>query len=266
MIGKTTAALASLVVTGGLSGWAATGGPQVSTGFLFSSLKLDGREIKYTVYVPRAYDPSRAWPLILFLHGSGESGTDGSRQLAQGLPHELVWNSDLWPFIVIIPQKPSQDAEWEQYEPELMTILAQVRQEYSVDPARLVLTGLSQGGHGAWVLGARHPELWAAVVSVCGYGPARQNQPGVFNGTHAELAGKIKALPVWAFHGEADDVVPVEETRAMVEALKAAGSKPRATFYPGVGHGCWERAYGDTELPGWLLAQRKGPPPSSGAH
>jgi predicted peptidase len=232
----------------------------VSTGFLFRSLKGNGRELKYAVYVPRGYDPSRAWPLILFLHGSGESGTDGSRQLAQGLPRELVWNPDRWPFIVIIPQKPSQDAEWEEYELELMTILAHARREYSVDPTRLVLTGLSQGGHGAWVLAARHPELWAAVVPVCGYGTVRSGVPGAFTGTVTDLAAAIKSIPAWAFHGEADDVVPVGETRAIVAALEAAGAHPRVTIYPGVGHGCWERAYGEQELPDWMLARRRPSP------
>jgi predicted peptidase len=232
----------------------------VSTGFLFRSVKDNGRELRYAVYVPRGYDPARAWPLILFLHGSGESGTDGSRQLAQGLPRELVWNPDRWPFIVIIPQKPSQDAEWEQYELELMTMLAHARREYSVDPTRLVLTGLSQGGHGALVLAARHPELWAAVVPVCGYGAVRSGVPGAFTGTVTDMAAVIKGIPVWAFHGEADDVVPVGETRAIVAALEAAGAHPRVTIYPGVGHGCWERAYGEQELPAWLLARRRPSP------
>lgn len=262
---KVLVALAAMALAGGLAEAAASGESKTPTGFLFRSITHEGRELKYVVYVPRAYEPSWAWPLILFLHGSGESGTDGSRQLTQGLPRELVFNPDLWPFIVVIPQKPSQDAEWEQYELELMTMLAQARRECNVDPARLVLTGLSQGGHGAWVLGARHSELWAAVVPVCGYGPAHGTQPGIFTGTRAELADGIKAIPIWVFHGEAYDVVPVAETRAMVEALKAGGSKPRATFYPGVGHGCWERAYGEKELPGWLLAQRKRSIPSSGA-
>ncbi len=257
MTEKVMVTLAAFVVAGGLAGGAAAGGSDVLTGFLFKSFSQEGRELKYAVYVPRGYDPSRAWPLILFLHGSGESGTDGSRQLAQGLPRELVWNPDRWPFIVIIPQKPSQDAEWEQYELELMTILAHARREYNVDPARLVLTGLSQGGHGAWVLAARHPELWAAVVPVCGYGSGRSGAPTVFTGTFTELAEGIGGIPVWAFHGEADDVVPVRETRAMIAALEAAGTHPRVTVYPGVGHGCWERAYGEPELPGWLLAQRR---------
>ncbi len=254
MIGQVMTVFA---VTAASAALAVAGGPAMPTGFLFRSLTLDGHELKAAVYVPRAYDASHTWPLILFLHGSGESGTDGSRELAQGLPRELEWNPDLWPFIVVIPQKPSQDTEWEQYELELMTMLAQVRREYAVDPARIVLTGLSQGGHGSWVLGARHPELWAAVVAVCGYGPAPGDQPGVFKGTHAELVDRIKAVPVWAFHGEADDVVPVAETRTMIAELEKAGAKPRVTIYPGVGHGCWERAYGEKELPGWLLAQHR---------
>ncbi len=256
---KVLAVAAALAALGALRA-AGAGGAAMPTGFLFRSLTLDGREVKAVVYVPRSYDPGRAWPLIVFLHGSGESGTDGSRQLAQGLPREIVWNPDAWPFIVVMPQKPSQDTEWEQYDAEVMTLLAQVRREYAVDPARIALTGLSQGGHGAWVLAARHPETWAAVIAVCGYGPARWKGPGTFDGTAAELAAKVKDLPVWAFHGEADDTVPVGETRAMISALTVAGGAPRATIYPGVGHGCWERAYGEPELPRWLLAQRRPAP------
>ncbi len=253
--------LAGLALTAGSAlACASAGGARMPTGFLFRSLTLDGREIKAAVYVPRGYDASRRWPLVLFLHGSGESGTDGSRELAQGLPRELVSNPDAWPFIVVVPQKPSPELEWEQVEPEVMTLLAQVRREYSVDPARIALTGLSQGGHGAWVLAARHPDVWAAAVAVCGYGRAHRNGTGVFDGTPAELAGKIAGLPVWAFHGESDDVVPAAETLAMARALEAAGSAPRVTIYPGVGHGCWERAYGEAELPRWLLAQRRAAP------
>lgn len=227
------------------------------TGFLFRSLPTARGALPYVLYVPRTYDPSRRWPLILFLHGSGESGTDGSRALAQGLPRELVWNGDRWPFIVLIPQKPSQDSEWEQYELELMTMLAQARRELNVDPSRLILTGLSQGGHGAWVLGARHPELWAAVVPVCGYAAARFGSKNVFTGTARDLAAALAGTPVWAFHGGADDVVPAGETTAIAAALEASGAHPKVTIYPGVGHGSWERAYGELELPRWLLAQRR---------
>jgi len=229
------------------------------TGFLFRSLHPGGG-LPYVLYVPRAYEPSRPWPLILFLHGSGESGTDGSRQLTQGLPRELAANPDRWPFVVVMPQKPGEDSEWEQYELEVMTILASTRRELNVDPARLIVTGLSQGGHGAWVLGARHPELWAAVVPVCGYAGARSGPAGVFTGSARDIATALAPTPVWAFHGDADDVVPVAETRAIAAALTEVGSRPRVTIYPGVGHGSWERAYAEPELPLWLLERRRASP------
>jgi predicted peptidase len=251
----------AFVLLVGLAHRSAAGpGASACTGFLFRSLHHESGGMPYVLYLPRTYDPSRRWPLILFLHGSGESGTDGGRALAQGLPRELVWNADRWPFVVLIPQKPSQDSEWEQYELELMTMLAQTRRELNVDPARLILTGLSQGGHGAWVLGARHPELWAAVVPVCGYAAARFGSKGVFTGTARDLAAPLADTPVWAFHGEADDVVPVRETSAIIAALQESGAHPKVTMYPGVGHGSWERAYGEPELPRWLLAQRRRSP------
>ena len=253
-------AAALVVLIGIVYGSAAAPALPVSTGFLFRSLPTDRGALPYVLYVPRTYDPTRRWPLIVFLHGSGECGTDGSRQLAQGLPRELVWNPDRWPFIVLIPQKPSEGSEWEQFELEVMTMLAETRRELNLDPDRLIVTGLSQGGHGAWVLGARHPELWAAVVPVCGYGAARLAPEGVFTGTSRDLAAGLGHTPVWAFHGDADDVVPVRETRAIVSALEDAGAHPRVTIYPGVGHGSWERAYGEPELPRWLLAQRRRAP------
>jgi predicted peptidase len=248
--------LAGMLVLPGLS---MAAGPTWPTGFLFRTLPGE-HGMPYVVYVPRAYDPARRWPLILFLHGSGECGTDGSRPLAQGLPRELVWNPDRWPFVVLIPQKPTQDAEWERYDLAIMTMLAETRRELNVDPDRIILTGLSQGGHGAWVLGARHAELWAAVVPVCGYAAARSAPAGAFTGSAGELARGLVHTPVWAFHGEADDVVPVAETRALVAALDTNGAHPRITIYPGVGHGSWERAYAEPELPGWLLAQRRPSP------
>ncbi len=230
--------------------------PAAERGIAFSSITHAGRTLPFAVYVPRAYDPARAWPLILFLHGSGESGTDGAKQLTQGLPPAVLADVGRWPAIVLAPQKPSEDEEWEAYEPVLLALVAQARVRYRIDPARIYLTGLSQGGHGAWVLGARHPGLWAAVAPVCGYASARSPGPAAYAGTAAELAERLRATPVWAFHGEADDVVPAAETRAMIDALTARGSRPRATFYPGVGHGCWDRAYRESGLAEWLLARR----------
>jgi predicted peptidase len=235
---------------------------RIPTGFLFESLSQGGRTYAYAVYVPRAYDPSSSWPLVLFLHGAGESGTDGAKMLIQGIGSAMQWNIDAWPAIVIFPQKPTEDAEWEQHDAALMEMLARARARYRIDPGRLYLTGLSQGGHGSWVLGARHADLWAAIVPVCGYAASRRSAkrdlPPPYDGGAAELAALLRATPVWAFHGEADDVVPVKETKDLVAALEHAGGRPRVTVLPGVGHAAWDRAYGDPELPRWLFAQRRG--------
>lgn len=230
-------------------------------GFLQESLQHGGRLYRYALYVPRGYDPAAAWPLVLFLHGMGESGRDGARMLDQGIGPAIQRNPDAWPALVLLPQKPTAESEWEQHEAALLAMLARVRERYRVDPDRLALTGLSQGGHGAWVLGARHAGLWAAVVPICGYASARWQEPGLpapHRGGADALASALRAVPVWAFHGEADGVVPAGETRALVAALQRAGGTPRATYFPGVGHGSWDPAYRDPELPRWLLAQRRG--------
>jgi predicted peptidase len=231
-------------------------------GFLFRELTSSGRVYPYAVYVPRGYDPSRPWPLILFLHGMGESGTDGVRPIIQGIGSAILWASERWPAIVIFPQKPTQDSQWEQHETAVMTILDTVRGQYTVDPDRIYLTGLSQGGHGTWVLGARHHDLWAALVSICAYtaAPPRDAGPGLppaYTGTTEQLAAGIGDLPLWIFHGDADDVVPPEQAREMARAMTALGHPPKLTIYPGVNHNSWDRAYAEEELSRWLLLQRR---------
>ena len=232
------------------------------TGFVFGSLELDGRSYPYALYVPRSYDASRTWPLILFLHGKGECGRDGSRQLSVGLGPELLARPERWPFLVLLPQKPEPDDEWEQHEAVLLAMLDEVAARYQVDPGRVLLTGLSQGGHGTWVLGARHRDRWAALVSVCAYAAAHPRAAGfapppAFAGSAGELAAGIGDLPIWLFHGDADDVVPAEQTRQLAAALAALGHPPRVTLYPGVNHNSWDGAYAEEELARWRLAQRR---------
>lgn len=227
--------------------------PPCPSGFLFRTLPADPAagvavEMKYVVYVPRGYDPGTSWPAILFLHGRGECGHDGQKQVAQGIGTSLLWNADRWPFIVILPQKPDEQAAWEEYSGEVMRIIEITSREYRIDPDRIALTGLSQGGHGVWALAARHPEAWSALVPICGY--ARTFEP-------AEVAARIAHVPTWVFHGGADDVVPPQESQTMVEALRVAGGAPRLTVYPGVNHNSWDRAYADPELSRWLLGQRR---------
>lgn len=235
------------------------------TGFVFSSLELGDRAYPYALYVPRSYDASRAWPLILFLHGRGECGNDGSRQLSVGLAPELLAQPERWPFLALFPQKSAKDDEWEQHEAALLAMLDEISGRYNVDPNRVLLTGLSQGGHGAWVLGARHPERWAAIVPVCGYpaapprAPVEGHLPPPFRGSAADLAPALAALPIWAFHGDADETVPVAATLELVEATRRAGGSPKLTVFPGVGHNSWDPAYRDPQLSEWMLQQVRRP-------
>ena len=204
----------------------------------------------YAVWVPPGYDRTRAWPCIVFLNGSGECGTDGLKQTWQGLGPELLAHPERWPFVVVLPQKPREEEEWEEREVLVFGALAAARKRWNLDPGRIVLTGISQGGHGAWMIGARHPELWSCLVPVCGYGRA------------LTVAPRVAKLPVWAFQGLKDDVVDPRETADIVSRLegltKASGlPAPRLTLYPDLGHGCWAAAYADSTLPAWMLEQRR---------
>jgi predicted peptidase len=183
--------------------------------------------------------------------GTRECGADGLRQIRQGLGPELQAHPERWPFVVVLPQKPREDEEWEEREDLAFGALKAVQRSYNIDPERIALTGISQGGHGAWMIGARHPDRWSCLVPVCGYGRA------------LTVASRVAKLPVWAFQGLKDDVVDPRETQGIVAELarltKAAGlAEPRLTLYPDLGHGCWAAAYADSALPAWMLAQRRG--------
>ncbi len=225
------------------------------TGFVFKTVKIGERPMDYVVYVPRGYTPGTEWPAIVFLHGSGESGTDGQKQIAQGIGTNILWNADRWPCIVMMPQKPVQNDQWEKYDDLVMAMLSQTRREYAIDGRRIALTGLSQGGHGAWMLGAAHPDVWCAIAPICGYA----NHFGIKDpaATPEAIAAKIKGIPVWCFHGADDDVVPPGQSQAVIDALKKAEAEPKFTLYPGTNHGSWDKAYNEKELPGFLMEKRK---------
>jgi predicted peptidase len=233
----------------------------VPTGFLFKTYAAGGAEYKHVVFVPRGYTPEKEWPCVVFLHGAGECGTDGLKQVAQGLGQAVLWDEKAWPCLVIFPQKPEVGKAWEDYDAVVMGMLEQVRMEYRVDASRIALTGLSQGGHGSWTLGAAHADVWSAVAPICGYVGRDHRTGGVDTAEAARLAGALRSTPVWAFHGEADEAVKAEQTRAMVEAFKGLGVTVKASFYPGVNHNSWDRAYREEReaggLAAWLLGQRR---------
>lgn len=220
------------------------------TGFLDKTYTDSaGTEHKYVLFVPHDYKKSTPTPTILFLHGSGETkrrdGKKGKMPVEVGIGPAIRKRAKTFPFLTIIPQAPRFG--WQAGgEPAKMAlgILAAVEKEYSVDPKRIYLTGLSMGGMGTWSLAVAMPEKWAAIVPICGRGDPR-------------AAKKLADLPCWCFHGDADTAVNVSGSRSMIEAIKKAGGKPKYTEYPGVGHNSWDRAYGTDELYEWLLKQVK---------
>jgi predicted peptidase len=222
------------------------GAADPKTGFIDRVYKgTDGTEVKYVVFVPADYKGDKPYPLILFLHGAGETGTDGTKQTKTGIGAAIRKQEKTFPCIVVFPQ--SQKGGWRAESAEgkrAVAILDEVAKEFKVDDKRIYLTGLSMGGMGTWSMAAAHPEKWAAIVPICGRGdPA--------------TAEKIKDIPCWCFHGDADTAVKVEGSRNMIKALEAAGAKPKYTEYPGVGHNSWDRAYATKELWEWLLMQQK---------
>lgn len=219
------------------------GYPALEPGFHDRSLPEGGAGSRWVLYLPPDYDPDREWPLVLFLHGRGEEGTDGRLQTEVGLGPALRRHPERWPAIVVFPQKPADRDGWTAWEPRVLMALMAARHESRVDPDRITLTGVSMGGFGAWMIAPRHRDLFAAIAPVCGGGDPAD-------------APDLASLPTWAFHGTDDPVVPVEHTRRMVEAVRAAGGQPRMTLYEGVRHDSWERAYDEPELPAWLLEQR----------
>ena len=212
-------------------------------GFLNKIYKGKDGDVKYIVFVPKSYTGDKEFPVILFLHGAGESGTDGLKQAGTGLGKSIRDKKGDFPFITVFPQ--SQKGGWKADSAEgkrAVAILDEVLKTYKTDPKRVYLTGLSMGGYGTWSLAAAYPDRWAAIAPICGGGDPKN-------------ADKIKNLPCWSFCGDKDNAKLVENNRAMNKALKAAGSSARYEEYPGIGHNSWDRAYATPELYTWFLKQ-----------
>jgi predicted peptidase len=203
-------------------------------------------KLQYLVYRPKDYDPrsGRRWPLMLFLHGSGERGTNVQKVAVHG-PLKLVQQGRDFPFLIVAPQCPAGQ-DWSNE--SLLVLLDHVTKAYAVDPRRVYLTGLSMGGYGTWRLGLTHPEKFAAIAPICGGGALID----AILGGRARAA--LRSLPVWAFHGAKDTVVPLDESERMVNALKKLGDpEVKLTVYPDAGHDSWTETYNNPELYEWLL-------------
>ena len=209
--------------------------------------------LNYRLFVPRDYDPSRKYPIVVFLHGKSRKGSDNSRQI--GTAGAMLWVRPRHPCFVIAPQAPA-DSGWGCPEilPELMdpirnvmAVLDRLEKEFSIDTDREYITGQSGGGGGSATSIISYPNRFAAAVLVC---PANRAKPW-----RSEHAQRVAHMPLWFFHGAADPIIGVELTRKTVQSLKEAGGNPCYTEYPNVRHNCWEKAYVTPELPNWLFSQ-----------
>jgi predicted peptidase len=238
-------ALAGLLV-------AAAGCARPTAGFQARVYKgPDGQKAKYSLFVPHGYRPDVPAPVILFLHGAGEAGSDGQKPTQVGIGPAIRAREAAFPFLVVFPQAsdrvPATFGSWLPGQPDAdraLAILDEVQREFRTDPQRVYLTGISVGGNGVWHLAAAQPDRWAAIVPVCGLGPVTK-------------ADAVKTIPCWCFHGADDGNVSVQQSRNMIDALRQVGGSPRYTEYPGVGHNSWENAYGTDEVYKWLLQQAK---------
>jgi predicted peptidase len=183
----------------------------------------------------------RKWPLLVFFHGRGERGTDLDLLKRHGPPRLLAAGKTL-PFVVVAPQC-TEDDYWWNY-PALDALVDAMIKRYRIDAARVYLTGISMGGFATWALAQYNPGRYAAIAPICGGGDVR-------------LAANLRELPIWAFHGTKDDIIPVTRTTEMITAIRAAGGSPKVTLYRGVNHDSWTRTYENRELYTWLLSHRR---------
>jgi predicted peptidase len=220
-------------------------------GLLTRTVKVGATSYAYQLYVPKSLQGKADAPVIIFLHGINQRGAGGflpTEGIQAGMMRRYL---EQVPAIVLLPQCRA-GSYWSDPEMDKMVTgaLEQTVGEFGADPARLYLTGVSMGGYGAWYLASQHPGRFAALVSICGGSPLREGD------RFASIARRVAQTPVWVFHGSADKVVPVSESRQMVEALKALKGNVRYSEYAGVGHNVWLKALSEKELLPWLLKQR----------
>lgn len=221
---------------------------------------VSGEELNYRLYLPEGIENIEKCPLLVFLHGAGERGIDNKKQLKHCIKDIVAYSQGKKePVIVVAPQCP-ENMKWVNVDwsagsnamPESPSVSMRLTKEvveslvkkYKVDKKRIYISGLSMGGYGTWDAIQRWPDYFAAAMPLCGGGDDK-------------LAGRIKDMPVWAFHGDKDTAVKVERTRAMIDAIKKSGGNPKYTEYPGVGHDCWTVTFKNPEVLAWLFAQVK---------
>ncbi|MCA9310882.1 MAG: prolyl oligopeptidase family serine peptidase [Phycisphaerales bacterium] len=262
----TTVAMLTMLLVG-LSGCRSGGagqerdmGMEFAAGYGLEAVTVDDVEMRGVIYRPAGHGEA-SLPIVLFLHGYGECGRDGQRHLTVGLPPAIMLEPERWPFVVVMPQKPEFNVEWEMYEAQVMELLEVAAARYGGDDSRVAITGLSQGGHGTIAIGSRHPERFRCAAPVCGYVAAWNSggvkRPGRTTGNDPVLraaADGLAQMPVRIFHGGRDSVVPVSESQALRDALEAQGADVTLAVYADADHNSWDQAYRESGVWTWIQA------------
>ncbi|WP_194766279.1 prolyl oligopeptidase family serine peptidase [Tamlana sp. I1] len=211
---------------------------------LFAQLKphktevFGKEEMQYYLYTPT--ENQNQYPLVVFLHGGAQSGTDLSLVKAHGIPKRIA-HGEAFPFYVFAPLNPHKNGLWD--DRVIHSMVTKLADSLPIDKKRIYLAGLSRGGDGIWRMAVNNPNTYAAMLSVCA-----ANIPLIY-------LKWAKKLPVWFFHGEKDAVVPVEQTKTAYEAMKKLNPNTKLTLYPTANHDCWTETYNNEAVYSWLLEQ-----------
>ena len=199
----------------------------------------------YVQYLPENFDANQKYPLVFFLHGAGERGDDLDVAMRHGYMHHVRDHGREYPFIFVAPQCPS-NKYWGCYTESLLAFLDDICEMLPVDRDRIYLTGLSMGGTGSWMLAMAAPDRFAALVPICG--------TGIYWNT-----GCLVNLPIYIYHGDLDEIVPLCEGTNMLTSIHKKGGNAQIKILYGVKHNAWDYAYKDEELLDWMLAQKRAP-------
>jgi predicted peptidase len=204
-------------------------------------------DLDYLLFIPRDYQEGSTilWPLILFLHGRGESGDNLNIVKHHGIPR-VIEEAEDFPCITVSPQC-SANTDWVTLIRPLMSLLSSIIEEFQVDQQRIYLTGLSMGGRVTWALAVEYPEVFAALIPICGRVPDVDQ--------FMEKVKVLKDVPIWVFHGAKDSTVPIENSESIVAALRAVQGNVSYTVYPDADHDSWTETYSNPELYRWMLSQ-----------
>jgi predicted peptidase len=224
-------------------------------GFVARIYKNNHREtMPYRLFIPAGYDKSKKYPIVIWLHGAGGAGNDNLLQISgDQIPGTRLWtkqeNQMRYPAFELVPQSTggwagANGTKLSDEERLVVEILESLRSEFNIDSKRIYIAGQSNGGFGTWDMISKRPDLFAAAIPLCG-------------GGNQILASNLISMPIWAFHGDQDSVIPVSYSRDMIAAIKKLGGVPRYTEYKGIDHDVWIPAFKEPGLVDWLFAQHK---------